>query len=53
MPIDTAAQGDEFEIRAHQAFRGEITKTQFAGWLTATYPGHAYEVAFVTQRLPS
>lgn len=52
MPIDTPAQEDEFGSKLHQAFRGEITRAEFAQWANATYPGHAYEVEFFTRRLP-
>jgi len=51
MPIDTPEQVETFSARLYQAYRGEITVAEFAELTNATYPGHAYEVAFFTARL--
>ncbi len=52
MPIDTSEQEFEFGAKLHQAYRGVISHADFAQWANMTYPGHAYEVDFITGRLP-
>jgi len=50
--IDTPKQIQSFMVRTHDAYRRKTTPDAYAKWLNASYPGHEYEVSFITQRLP-
>ena len=52
LPIDSDAEAVEFSARLHQAYRHKVSVADFTRWLDHTYPGHSYEVAFITSRLP-
>ena len=50
--IDSPQQIQSFMVRTHDAYQKKVSVEAYARWLNATYPGHEYEVAFITQRLP-
>jgi hypothetical protein len=50
--IDTPRQIQSFMVRTHDAYRRKTTVEEYTRWLNASYPGHEYEVSFITQRLP-
>lgn len=52
IPFDNDAQTEEFEVKLHETYRGVISKSEFARWLDAKYPGHAYEIGVITGALP-
>ena len=52
LPIDSDAEAEAFSARLHQAYRHKLSVADFTRWLDYTYPGHSYEVAFITSRLP-
>lgn len=52
LPIDSDAEAEEFSARLHQAYRHEVSLADFTRWLDYNYPGHSYEVSFITSRLP-
>jgi hypothetical protein len=52
LSIKTPAQIEAFMIRTHEAYRKKISIEEYSRWLNASYPGRAYEVDFITQRLP-
>jgi len=52
LSIKTPAQIEAFMVHTHDAYRKKISAEQYSRWLSASYPGRAYEVDFITQRLP-
>ena len=52
LDIDTPQQIQSFMVRTYDAYRRKLSVEEYARWLNASYPGHEYEVAFITQRLP-
>ena len=50
--IDSPQQIQAFMVRTHDAYRRKISVEEYTRWLNASYPGHEYEVSFITQRLP-
>lgn len=52
LPLDSDAQTEEFEVKLHETYRGVMSKAEFARWVDAKYPGHAYEVGVITSALP-
>jgi hypothetical protein len=52
LAIKTPAQIEAFMVRTHDVYRKKISVDQYSRWLNASYPGRAYEVDFITQRLP-
>jgi hypothetical protein len=50
--IDSPEQIQSFMVRTHDAYRRKTSVEQYARWLNTSYPGHEYEVSFITQRLP-
>ena len=52
LSIDSPQQIQSFMVRTHDAYRRKISVEEYTRWLNASYPGHEYEVSFITQRLP-
>lgn len=52
LPLDTDAQTEAFEAKLHEAYRGVITRGEFAAWAGKTYPGHSYEIGVISRALP-
>lgn len=52
IPIDTTEKSDEFLILLHDTYRHKITKKEFSQRMFSQYPGHDYEISFITSRLP-
>ena len=52
LSINTPEQIESFMLRTHAAYRRKMSVDDYAKWLNASYPGHAYEVTFITERLP-
>ncbi|MBQ0955258.1 hypothetical protein [Serratia symbiotica] len=52
MPIDTTEQSEKFLILLHDTYRHKITKKEFSQRMSNQYPGHDYEISFITSRLP-
>jgi hypothetical protein len=52
LPIDSDAENEEFSARLHQAYRKKVPVAEFTRWLDYNYPGHTYEISFITSRLP-
>jgi hypothetical protein len=50
--IDSPQQIQSFMVHTHDAYRKKTSVEQYSRWLNGTYPGHEYEVSFITQRLP-
>lgn len=51
-PLDTPAQKDEFAVWLHAAYRRTISLREFGQRVDKRYPGHYYEIGFITERLP-
>jgi hypothetical protein len=51
-PLDTTAQTDEFTVWLHAAYRRTISLREFGQRVDRRYPGHHYEIGFITERLP-
>jgi hypothetical protein len=51
-PLDTKAQTDEFAAWLHAAYRHTISLREFGQRVDRHYPGHYYEIGFITERLP-
>ena len=52
LSIDSPQQIQSFMVRTYDAYRRKTSVEEYARWLNASYPGHEYEVSFITQRLP-
>jgi hypothetical protein len=52
LPIDSDAENEVFSARLHQAYRKKVSVAEFTRWLDYNYPGHTYEISFITSRLP-
>ena len=52
LPIDSDAENEEFSARLYQAYRHKVSVAEFTRWLDLNYPGHTYEISFITSRLP-
>jgi hypothetical protein len=50
--INSPQQVQSFMLRTHDAYRRKTSVEAYAQWLNTSYPGHEYEVGFITQRLP-
>lgn len=52
IPFAGDADTEAFEVKLHETYRGLISKSEFARWMDAKYPGHAYEIGVITGALP-
>ena len=52
IPLDTDAQVKNFTALAEQLYARSISPDDFRQAVSAQYPGHEYEIAFIVSRLP-
>lgn len=52
IPLNTDEQANEFVQLLHDTYNRKTSVADFSAWVNQRYPGHAYEIAFITQRLP-
>ncbi|HEJ9096986.1 TPA: hypothetical protein ACOQZT_003212 [Serratia odorifera] len=52
IPIETTEKSEEFIILLHDTYRHKVTKAEFTQQMKSQYPGHDYEISFITSRLP-
>ncbi|MDR3430205.1 hypothetical protein [Silvimonas sp.] len=52
IPLNTDEQANEFVQWLHDTYDHRMSVTDFSSRVSSRYPGHQYEIAFITQRLP-
>ncbi|KAF0813904.1 hypothetical protein IGB42_01583 [Andreprevotia sp. IGB-42] len=52
LPLDTDEQANEFVQWLQDTYNHKRSVEDFSNWANSRYPGHQYEMTFITERLP-